>query len=119
LLLVLIDLLGELCLVTDGQTGDSDSLSDTLASWVFVLSVDWSDDTTTVEGLESLSVFTDLCFDFLETTWTDVLSEESDLCTDVLAFWVFTGLSLSVDALDDVHTGSVFSDLLICGFFVG
>jgi len=119
LLLVFIDLLGELSLVTDGQTGDSDSSSDTVASWVFVGSVDCSDDTSAIEGGESLSVFINLCFDFLEATWLDVLSEESDLCTEVLAFWVFTGCSLSVDALDEVHTGSVFSDLLICGFLVG
>lgn len=26
---------------------------------------------------------------------------------------------MSVDALDQVHTGSVFSDLLVCGFLVG
>jgi len=79
LLLVFSNLCLEFTLVTDGQTGDSDSLSDTLASWVFVLSVDWSDDTSAAEGLESLSVLSNLCFDFLETTWTDVLSEESDL----------------------------------------
>jgi len=119
LLLVFIDLLGEFCLITDGQTGDSYSSSDTLASWVFVGSVDWSDDTSAAEGVHTCSVFLDLVFNFLETAWFDVLSEKSDLCTDVLAFWVFTLLSLSVDAFDEVHTGSVFSDLLVCGFLVG
>lgn len=79
MLLVVCNLLLEFSWVTDGETGNSDSLSDTTASWVFVFSVDWSDDTSAVEGLESLSVLSNLCFDFLEAAWTDVLSEESDL----------------------------------------
>jgi len=119
LLLVVIDLLGEFCFVTDGQTGDSNSLSDTGATWVFVVSVEWSDDLSAVEGLESLSVFTDFGFDFTEGSWLEVLSEDSDLCTDVLAFWVFWCVTWSVDALDDVHTGLVFSGFLVNGFFVG
>jgi len=119
LLLVFIDFLGEFCLITDGQTSDSDSLSDTGATWVFVVSVEWSDDLSAVEGLESLSVFTDLGFDFTEGSWLEVLSEDSDLCTDVLAFWVFWCVTWSVDALDDVHTGLVFSGLLVDGFLVG
>jgi len=119
LLLVFIDFLGEFCLITDGQTGDSDSLSDTLASWVFVLSVEWSDDLSAVEGGESLSVFTDLGFDFTEGSWLEVLSEDSDLSTDVLAFWVFWCVTWSVDTLDEVHTGLVLSGLLVDGFLVG
>jgi len=119
LLLVVIDLLGEFSLVTDGQTGDSDSLSDTVASWVFVLSVEWSDDLSAVEGGESFSVFINLVLDFTECSLLEVLSEDSDLSTDVLAFWVFWCVTWSVDALDDVHTGLVFSGLLIDGFLIG
>jgi len=119
LLLEFGDSLGEFLLVTDGETGDVDSASDDSASWVFGVTVDWSDDLSAVEGLESGGVFLDLVFDLTELSWLEVLSDDSDLCAEVLAFWVFWCVTWSVDALDEVHTGLVFSGLLVNGFLVG
>lgn len=116
--LVFSDLLFKILLVLDGQSGNLDLLSDVTAFSWFGVTGDWSACSSAAEGLQSFSVFLDLLFDFLELAWFSGGSEDSDLSTDVLAFWVFTLFTNSVDALKDIHTGLVFSDLLFGCFLI-
>jgi hypothetical protein len=119
--LVLVGLGLKLLLVSDGQSGNSDLSADGSALWIFGFSVDWSDDSLAFEGDQTFTVFLDLLLDCGSLAWLGGGTEDSDLSSDGLAFWVFFAAwgSDSVDAFEGVHSGLVFGDLLLDGGLVG